>query len=132
MTRRIWLSAPLLFAACRSRQPFPPDLLSESMPGGWRRTSAGEFTGARDPVPANAIEQSRSAAYQGPGTLEVHVYQLTSAAVGLDLAQRWRPSADTVFFNQGVYFVVIKWQSAGRKELQQFVSALESKLIAQK
>ncbi len=88
----------------------------------------GEFSGARDPVPANSVEQSRAASYEGPGTLEVHVYQLTSPAIGLDLTQRWRPSADTVFFNQGVYFVVVKWQSAERKALQQFVSALEAKL----
>ncbi len=122
----MYLALPL--AACRTQQPFPSDLLPETMPGGWRRTSMGEFSGARDPVPANSVEQSRAASYEGPGTLEVHIYQLTSPAIGLDLTQRWRPSADTVFFNQGVYFVVVKWQSAERKALQQFVSALEAKL----
>lgn len=110
----------------------PQDLLPETMPGGWTRVSTGEFSGARDPVPGNAVEQSRAATYKGTGTLEVHVYQLTSAAVGLDLAQRWRPSADTVFFNQGVYFVVVKWQSADRKSLQEFVSAMETKLAPKK
>jgi hypothetical protein len=122
----LYLALPL--AACRTQQPFPSDMLPETMPGGWRRTRMGEFSGARDPVPANSVEQSRAATYEGPGSLEVHIYQLTSAAIGLDLTQRWRPSADTVFFNQGVYFVVVKWQSAERKALQQFVSALEAKL----
>ena len=122
----MYLALPL--AACRTQQPFPSDMLPETMPGGWRRVSIGEFSGARDPVPANSVEQSRSATYEGPGSLEVHIYQLTSAAIGLDLTQRWRPSADTVFFHQGVYFVVVKWQSAERKALQQFVSALEAKL----
>ena len=132
MTRRLSLCLVLSFAACQKQPPFPPDLLAENMPGGWRRTATGQFTGAHDPIPANAVDQSMSASYEGPGTLEAHVYQLTAPAVGLDLAQRWRPSADTVFFNQGRYFVVIKWQSADRKALQQFVSAVESKLIAAK
>jgi hypothetical protein len=52
--------------------------------------------------------------------------------VGLDLAQRWRPSADTVFFQQGRYFVVVKWQQADRKALQEFVRELEKRLAAAK
>jgi hypothetical protein len=131
MTRRAWFSLALAFAACRRQPPMPADLLPESMPGGWSRLSIGEMTGARDPVPANAVEQSQSAAYHGPGLLEARVYQLNSAAVGLDLAQRWRPSADTVFFNQGPYFVVVKWQSADRQALQEFVKALEARLPKQ-
>src|SRR5580704_6468300 len=98
MTRRTCLYLALPLAACRTQQPFPSDMLPDTMPGGWRRTSMGEFSGARDPVPANSVEQSRAATYEGPGTLEVHIYQLTSPAIGLDLTQRWRPSADTVFF----------------------------------
>ena len=90
--------------------------------------STGLQGGALDPVPSSAVEESRAASYGGPGTLEARIYRLTSPAVGLDLAQRWRPSADTVFFNQGSYFVVVKWQSADRKALQEFVKALEGKL----
>ena len=128
MTRRKWLCLTLPLAACRRRAEMPAGLLPETMPGGWRRTSTGQPSGALDPVPAGAVEDTRIAAYAGPGTLEAHVYRLSSAAVGLDLAQRWRPSADTVFFNQGPYFVVVKWQSADRKALQEFVKALEEKL----
>jgi len=40
------------------------------------------------------------------------------------MAQRWRPSADTVFFNEGRYFVVVKWQQADRKALHDFVREL--------
>ena len=50
----------------------------------------------------------------------------------MDLAQRWRPSADTVFFYRGRYFVVVKWQQADRKALQEFVRELEKRLAAAK
>ena len=56
------------------------------------------------------------------------MYELSSPGVGLDLVQRWRPSADTVFFYRGRYFVVVKWQQADRKALQEFVRELEKRL----
>lgn len=110
----------------------PVDLFPETAAGGWRRTATGQDSDPRDPVPRSAIQQTRTATYEGPGHVEARVYELTSAAEGLDLAQRWRPSADTVFFNQGVYFAVVKWQSADRAALQQFVRQLESKLAPPK
>ena len=128
MTRRdcVWLA--LALGACRGAPPLAPDLFPETAAGGWRRVWAGDVPDSRDPVPRDAVEQSRAAAYEGPGKLEARVYRLSSAAVGLDLAQRWRPSADTVFFNQGAYFVVVKWQAADRQALQEFVRELEGKL----
>ena len=77
---------------------------------------------------STTLSAQQAATYDGPGKLEARVYQLTSAAVALDLVQRWRPSADTVFFHQGRYFVVVKWQEAERKALQAFVHELEGRL----
>ena len=138
MTRRncMWPALALAFGACQSRPALPADLFPETADGGWRRTWAGDVPDSRDPVPRGAVNASRAAAYngpstsQGPGTLDVRVYRLSSPAVGTDLAQRWRPSADTVFFNQGVYFVVVKWQSADRQALEAFVRQMERKLGA--
>lgn len=126
--RRRWLGLALSLAACGRKAEFPPDLFPATMDGGWRRTALGDRADSPDPVPRSAVEQIRTATYDGPGHVEARVYQLTSASQGLDLAQRWRPSADTVFFNQGIYFVVVKWQSADRKALQEFVRQLELKL----
>jgi hypothetical protein len=74
------------------------------------------------------VERLAVASYEGPGKLQARVYVLSSPAVGVDLAQRWRPSADTVFFYRDRYFVVVKWQSAERKALEEFVRELEGKL----
>ena len=46
----------------------------------------------------------------------------------MTLTQRWRPSADTVFFSRGRYFVVIKWQQAERTALRSFVRELEGSI----
>ena len=83
---------------------------------------------APDPVPRTSVERVEIATYEGPGKLEARAYELTSKEVGLDLAQRWRPSADTVFFWTGDYFVVVKWQEADRTALQEFTRAIEQRL----
>jgi len=116
--------------ACGTSTALPPDLFPATAAGVWRRTSLREMgaSEAPDPVPRNEIERIAAASYEGPGKIEARVYALRSPAVGLELAQRWRPSADTVFFNSGPYFVVLKWQAAERAALQSFIHDLEKKL----
>ena len=132
MQRREFLWVPLLFCACRKAPP-PRNLFPAAMPGGWRRTALRDMppSEAPDPVPRTSITNLQTATYEGPGKLEARAYELTASAVALDLVQRWRPSADTVFFYRGRYFVVVKWEQADRKALQAFVRALEGELPAQ-
>ena len=132
MTRRSWLISPLFFAGCRQDAELPRDLFPETVAGSWRRGEMHDLpvSEAPDPVPRDEVERLREADYEGPGKLQARVYQLSSAAVGTLLAQRWRPSADTVFFEVGRYFVVVKWQAADRKALQAFLRDLENRLSA--
>jgi hypothetical protein len=132
MTQRAWIglaSLVALAAACRENTA-PLGLLPEKMAGGWHRTSLREtpVDEAPDPVPRNAVSRLETAQYEGAGKLETRVYKLTSADVGVTLAERWRPSADTVFFSHGRYFVVIKWQQAERGALRDFVRDLEGRM----
>ena len=129
MTRRFWVALAFVGCACRRLAP-PPDLFPPAAPGGWRRTAlqvlgAGD---APDPVPRTSIDRLQIASYDGPGKLEARAYELQSPAVALDLVQRWRPSADTVFFYRDRYFVVIKWQDADRKALEAFIRELQDRL----
>ncbi len=132
MTRRSWFLVPLLFTGCGKEAELPRDLFPETAAGGWHRAAEQDLplSEAPDPVPRNEIAHLRQAAYEGPGKLEARVYQLRTESVGSLLAQRWRPSADTVFFDVDRYFVVVKWQVADRKALQEFVKQLESRLTA--
>jgi hypothetical protein len=105
-----------------------PDIFTESI-GPWHRTSIGELqpSAASDTVPPAVIERIRAASYAGPGKLDARVYQLTSPTVALDVVQRWTPAPDTVFFYNDRFFVIIQWQTADRKSLHEFVSALQRK-----
>jgi hypothetical protein len=100
------------------------------MAGGWRRTAMEHpsVSDAPDPVPRSAVDQFQRATYEGPGKLDARLYVLDAPAVALELAQRWRPSADTVFFNRGRFFVVAKWEDADRKALQAFLTELQTRL----
>lgn len=134
VTRRTLFLLLLPLAACRRPEEMPADLFPEKAAGGWQRLTAGDVSvsDAPDPVPRTEITKLREATYQGPGKLDARVYQLSSPDVGLTLAQRWRPSADTVFFNQRQYFVVVKWDSADRGALRAFLAQLEARLGPEK
>ena len=130
MRRRDWLWLAAGMTACRRSTAPPADLFPATVAGVWRRTEMRELSAgeAPDPVPRTVVNQLQVASYEGPGKLEARAYELESAAIALDLVQRWRPSADTVFFYRDKYFVVIKWQDADRKALTAFVTELEKRL----
>ena len=129
MTRRRWLWLTAGSVACRGGGP-PPDLFPPTVARVWSRTALREMPAgdAPDPVSRTLINRLQTASYEGPGKLEARAYELESPGVALDLVQRWRPSADTVFFYRDRYFIVIKWQDADRKALNAFVTELEKRL----
>jgi hypothetical protein len=129
MARREFLWLLVLLTACHRAEPMP-DLLVETVASVWHRTALERpsVSDAPDPVPRSAVEQFQRATYEGPGKIDARVYALDSPAVALDLVQRWRPSADTVFFYRGRYFVVLKWQDADRKAVNAFAADLEKRL----
>ncbi len=106
-----------------------PDIFPETS-GAWHRTSLRDLPPAEppDPVPPSSILRIRAASYEGPGKLDARVYQMSSPAVALDVVQRWQSAPDTVFFSTDRFFVLIHWDSAGRRPLQEFVAAMEKKL----
>jgi hypothetical protein len=120
---RFLLACVLALASCRRAAPMP-DVFSAAV-GAWQRISVSEL-----PPGGAAIERILAASYQGPGKLDARVYQLASPALALDMAQRWKPAPDTVFFYKDRFFVWIQWQTADRQALREFVAALERKFPA--
>jgi hypothetical protein len=125
MTRRAVCALLLAVAACGKREnaidPFPETV------AGWKRTALREIplAEAPDPVPRANTRKILAAAYDGSGKIEARAYELTSSEIGLDIAQRWHSAPDTVFFWAQHWFVVVAWQQADRKALQDFTRALE-------
>jgi hypothetical protein len=111
--RRFFIAlASFFLLACgnRSAQAFT---LPQTMPGAWQlqqTTQAGAKT---------------IGIYNGPGSVTVEVENVGSFAAGLDRTQRMRPEANLVFFNQGEYFVTIRWQQADRAALYQLIRKLQ-------
>jgi hypothetical protein len=128
MTRRLLLAAPLALTACR-RPAAPMDVFPEII-GPWKRTSVRNLpiSDAPDPIPRSTVQRAQLATYEGAGKLQARAYELTTPQAGVDLAQRWHPSADTVFFWATNYFVVVKWEEADRSALQQFTATLSKRL----
>jgi hypothetical protein len=117
-------------AGCGSKRAPAIEVLPPTVAGVWHRREVHDVSvsEAPDPVPRSGVKRLEVAEYEGPGKLEARAYELDSKEMGLDLAQRWRPSADTIFFWAGTYFVVVKWQEADRKALQAFTLELEKRL----
>jgi hypothetical protein len=132
MKRRNWLAAAAGWGAveCHKSAALPRNVFPETAAGGWRRVDLRQLSAseAPDPVPRNEIDSLLIASYEGPGKLDARLYVLASDVVGLELSQRWKPSADTVFFSRGPYFVVVKWQAAERTALKAFVSEVEKSI----
>ncbi len=126
------VSLAACLAGCSKPATIPPDLFAKEAAGGWHLTELRDLppSDSPDPVPRSSVDRLLTASYEGPGKLDARVYALSAPAVALDLAQRWHPSADTVFFNRGPFFVVVKWQSADRQLLREFVADLEKRLAA--
>ncbi len=127
------MAAVMMVAACGEKPHMPANLFPSTVAGGWMLTEIHDVGAADtpDPLPCNSIEQIRAATYKmGTAEIDARVYLLSSAEVGAALGARWRPSADTVFFDRGEYFVVVKWQGADRQSIQQFVADLQKRLGA--
>jgi len=105
------------------------DVFPETI-GRWKRTSLRNLpvSDAPDPIPRSTVQRAQLADYEGPGKLQARAYELSTPQAGVDLAQRWHPSADTVFFWAANYFVVVKWEEADRTALQQFTATLSQRL----
>lgn len=131
MTRRILIIAAAASVGCQRQQQRPADTLAPARVADiWIRKELRELPPA-DAVPPIAPASTLriiNTVYEGSGRIQVSLYDLKSSAAALDAAQRWRPSADTVFFYKQNYFAVLKWENADRAAVGAFVRDLEKRL----
>jgi hypothetical protein len=123
MMRRISVVFPFFLAACGPPQRTPVSLLPENVAGVWQRKSLRDL-----PPPKATITRAFEAVYEGPGKLTVDLYEAKVSGTAFEMTQHQRATPDTVFFDRGRYFVVVKWERAERQKLKDFMSALEKNL----
>lgn len=133
MHRRGLLGAALLLAGC-GKSGGRPNLLPEAVGSQWRRTSLADqpVSSAPQPLTISTVKRVQLATYEGPGKLEVTVYELSSSAAALDAVQRWRPAANTIFFYRDEIFVVVRYDTSDRQALNGFVKDLNQHLAPPK
>jgi hypothetical protein len=123
MTRRYWIVLALGWSACRQPSRSAGSLLPTSVGGVWQRKSLRDI-----PPPRLSIVRAFEADYEGAGKLTVDLYETKTSGTAFEMTQHWRPSPDTVFFDKGRCFVVVKWEQADRRALTTFVRALQKEL----
>jgi len=98
-------------------------LLPSRVAGVWQRQSLHAI-----PPPKATIQRAFEASYEGDGKLAVDLYEAKVSGTAFEMTQHWRAAPDTVVFDKGRYFVVVKWEQADRASLQGFVRALQKGL----
>ena len=123
MTRRFWVVPALISSACGQPARSAANLLPASVGGVWQRKSLHDI-----PPPKTTILRAFEADYEGAGRVTVDLYEAKVSGTAFEMTQHWRASADTVFFDKGRYFVVVKWERADRQALTAFVRGLQKEL----
>ena len=115
------LSTLLLFSCGDAPKPatplFPPAV------GAWKLKQSSDLAPNQTPEQMQrlGVRRAGSARYEGAGTLQVEVYELTSSAAALEAEQTWKPAANTVAVHHDGYFTVIHWENADRPAVSAFV-----------
>jgi hypothetical protein len=56
------------------------------------------------------------------------LYEAKVSGTAFEMTQHWRSAPNTVVFDKGRCFVVVKWERADRQALTAFVRALQKNL----
>jgi hypothetical protein len=123
MTRRFWIVLALAWSACTQPPRSAASLLPANVGGVWQRKSLRDI-----PPPKPAILRAFEADYEGAGKLTVDLYEAQVSGTAFEMTQHWRAVPNTVFFDKGRYFVVVKWVQADRKALTAFVRGMQKVL----
>ncbi|HTQ54590.1 MAG TPA: hypothetical protein VMI94_09040 [Bryobacteraceae bacterium] len=124
MTLRYWIVAAGCLTACGRPAPRDPaSLLPARVAEKWQRQSLRSI-----PPAHSGIEHAWEANYDGAGNLTVDLYEARAPGTAFEMTQHWREAADSVFFDKGRYFVVVKWQRADRQALPAFIRELQKEL----
>jgi hypothetical protein len=123
MRRRYWIALALVSSACSQPARSAASLLPAIVGGVWQRKSLHGMT-----PPNPAVLRAFEAAYDGAGRVTVDLYETKVSGTAFEMTQHWRASPDTVFFDKGRYFVLVKWEQADRGALTAFVRGLQREL----
>ena len=104
--------------SCSAGPAEAPDL-PQSVPPSWTRKAL-----------TRTSPDCWNAEYAGGGSAVASICHYSTEAVAFDAVQRSRAEANTVKFQEGKYFVLIKWTTASQTEITALVRAIQKSLQA--
>ncbi len=116
----------LLATAC-GRQPAAKPELPQSVSPGWKLVSYGD-TSVPPGVPVVTPPQCWKAQYAGPGAADVWVCGYRAESGAFDAAQRTPAEAQAVKFQEGNYFVLVKWNAVPKASLTALIREIQKTL----
>jgi len=122
-SKAIWIFPALVLSACSQPARSAANLLPASVGGVWQRKSLRDIA-----PPRPGVVRAFEAGYEGGGKVTVDLYETKVSGTAFEMTQHWRASGDSVFFDKGRYFVLVKWEQADRQALTAFVRGLQKQL----
>ena len=130
MTRRQLILAAALPVSCRRT----PQSAEFSFPGaigaGWKfaLTEPVPDESVPDQVRQLGLRSTRPGRYEGPATLTVTVYEMTSSGGAFELVQRWRPGEGRLATRVNSLFIVPESEGMDHAALTRVAESLEAAL----
>jgi hypothetical protein len=116
----------LLLASCGATAPARPDIPALVSPG-WKLSSLDK-SASPPGLSSQGTPQCWKAVYTGPGSADAWLCWYRVSGNAFDAVQRARAEAQTVKFQEGQYFVLVKWNNVNRTDLTTLVRALQKAL----
>jgi hypothetical protein len=117
---------------CGAEQNVKPDL-PQSVSPGWKLASL-DHSPVPPEIPATGSPDCWKAVYKGDGnpesTADMWVCHYTVEGGAFDAVQRTRAEAQSVKFQQGKYFVLVKWDATQKASLSALVRTIQKTLPA--
>ena len=113
----------ILLTACGPGRLSAPDL-PESVAPGWKRTPMTETENGTE----NGVRHCFATRYSGPGTADLSLCHYQVEAAAFDALQRTPAAAQAVKFQEGNWFVLIKWKDAPKASLTALIRTIQKSL----
>ena len=128
--RTLFSIAVALLVSCGSRPAAQPLTAPAELPGGWRLEGSADLPSAEAPqlVRSLSLKRALRARYQGPASLTVTFFEMTTAPAAFELVQKWRPAPGTLFLHHKAWFLLIESPGSSNAALSQVATALEAHL----
>jgi hypothetical protein len=112
--------------ACSSGPPPKPEIPASVSPG-WKLSSLDKAAPPAE-IPLDGAPECWKGAYTGQGDAEVWICGYKASGSAFDAIQRVRAEAQAVKFQEGRYFVLVKWNNVPKASLTALVRAIEKAL----